>query len=457
MNNDNQIIPRLKYKSNVNDIIVVSLFYDLGIINKEEYIENLIEITTKIGHKLVIFIDERYLQLLYENVLIQDKIKNNLISIIPINEEWLLSHTIAWQTLQIIKMIMASNLYKERVKSYMYPELMYPKYNALVHCKVDLIRIASKILNIQNVLYCWIDIEKKIKIENNYLFKQNKLPSDKISFLLSNVIKPKDFDAYDLFLNKRKIINTSFYTIPNELIENFHTTYFDCMRKLHIMGICDDDAHIYLRCISHIGFQYFQLYLDTEPNGLTYFNKDNSVFNWIDNCLNELDNKKKTYCCECINKYTLYKKYIDDNYTQFYDILFNTHKNLNYQINIFIIGGNNYQYGLNEYFTNSIIYGLTNENEIHTKNINVLHFENKDDLQDNQYDIIIDNNNDVILNNQYLETYIYKLHIGGFYIIENIDINNYQEKIKDLEKNECIKCKIITLNDNHLLLCNKIF
>jgi hypothetical protein len=273
-----------------NNVVFVTAFYDIGRVNWTHlerpsmyYINALTDLITMLKHSIVVYLDDRYVTDFSNRQEIKNAIDVGKLTIIPINETWLVNNTKGWRTVPEAQLIMHSKYYTELLKERInnkQPENTYAKYNGIVHCKIDFINITKNLTNMDG-LYVWIDSgylfsvnHKYVKDDTKLILNFDKINKNKITFMLVNKIHPFDFDTTFTIVNARETHASGFYIVPSHLITPLYESYFSVIDKFNKLGISDDDQHIYLQCIALMGFDMFELVIEKEgvwPNGVRYF------------------------------------------------------------------------------------------------------------------------------------------------------------------------------------------
>ena len=321
MNHFNDIflnpVPEPKYNfldclptQNSQDICLVTAFFDIGRGNwgsynrSVEYYINSFSNYLQLDYHMVIFIDERYI-----NLIKTDKTCFNKI-LIPINQTFLENNIHAWKNLELDRSIINSDKYKNLVKTRNgNPENLYSEYNCINHAKIDFINYALPFIKTDFV--CWSDFGYHSSILQND-FKRfpkdildiSKFDTSKINTMLLN--KVGKYDPIFILQTAPDIFTGSFYGLPTKLVPQFQELYHSCIDELYSLGISDDDQHVLLRCYCK-NPSLFQLYLSENkwPEGLNYFQKNALDKNALDK--NDLDKND-------LDKHSIVKHYIKNNF-----------------------------------------------------------------------------------------------------------------------------------------------
>lgn len=358
----------LKHFNNNNndDIVFVTAFFNINRsnwnISKRDinyYLDSLkiLLITEK---NIIVFIDDRYINLDFiQNYMYNIKVLNNKSKIIPINYEWLIKNSESWKKNEICKKIMNSNEYIQKVCHRIKagnPENIYPEYNTINHCKIDLIKYAidNNMIEI-NDLICWCDsgYHKSILHGNSFEYPYssldtNKFNHNKLNFCLRNKITQNDENIDYTLIYAPEVFTGSFFAGKIILMNKLYTLYHACLDEMYIMNIADDDQHIYLRCFLKEP-DLFELFLSPYkwPKALCYFQKTfNHRFEFINHYISKINygkfveigvcsgslsenilNNNKNALLYCVDPYINYDDYDDACKFEVGDSLYNSTMN----------------------------------------------------------------------------------------------------------------------------------
>ena len=240
----------------MSDITLVSMFYDIGRENwnlyprkVQEYI-SAFEKFLDYDYKMIVFIDDKYIDKL------QEKVVGSKITLIPINEEWVLSNLWSWSKLDREKEIMSSSKYKKLVQHRIdknYPENINPYYTILTHSKIDVVNyVIDNNLTLDNYI-AWVDFGYfHNKTSEEFLptgpLDLNKFDLDKVNICLINSITDRDEDIiYSLQYAPEKI-GAYFFFADREKMQEFQTICHKWLIKFQENGIADDEQAIWLQC-----------------------------------------------------------------------------------------------------------------------------------------------------------------------------------------------------------------
>lgn len=234
-------------------------------------------------YNIILFMDDTILL----NTKMQEIIKKfPRLNVIPINIEWLKENSLSWKKLDVAVRIMSSNFYKLLVSHriiYNIPETIYPKYNVLNHCKIDLIKYAidNKYICMENEFVCWLDFGYFGSVFHNRYhlfpytgFDMNKFDYEKLHFCLCNKLTISDLNPYYTAIVAKNTFTGGFFAGMSNLLLEFHSLFHECLDELNKLNISDDDQHVYLRCFIKRP-QLFELFLSEKkwPESVVYFQK----------------------------------------------------------------------------------------------------------------------------------------------------------------------------------------
>jgi hypothetical protein len=260
---------------NMNTTLVTA-FFDIGrsswkeyVRTPEEYIESFFHLL-RFDCPIILFIDKKYHTLILQHIQ-QTSALSSLFQIVPIDLEWLLTHTSAWKNhYTSFQTIMQSNEYQRqmqhRIKNNT-PETLYPEYNLINHSKVDFIDFSLHHQWIKTPWTAWIDFGYAHAIYGKTLdspFKAETLSrcisscfSHKMNFWACQLPQSFDADALWTCTHDRVTITGSFYVGKTELWSRFILLYHACLKELVEQHICDDDQHVLLRCFLKHPSEFF--------------------------------------------------------------------------------------------------------------------------------------------------------------------------------------------------------
>ena len=218
-------------------------------------------------YKLIIFIDDRYLEKIYE---LQKKYNNTTYTIIPINKEWLEKNIWCWRLLDKETEIMNSEHYKSLVcNRYTDPEVRFPKYTLINHAKIDFVCYAIKNNLIDDDIVAWSDFGCRKNTDNTTYKPFNNIDFNLININKLNVCVLKDIvesdkNMYNLIVNQNPIITGGFYIGNKEILLKYQELYHIVLLLFQFNNLADDDQHIMLQCY----FQYPDIFNFRHTNGV---------------------------------------------------------------------------------------------------------------------------------------------------------------------------------------------
>lgn len=291
-----------------NDITMVTSFYDIGrgkwnnefIRSSQYYIQSFFKYLNY-PYKMICFIDDRYIDEIISEY-IKSKYRNKIF--IPINKEWLIENIRAWRNYERESTIINGDDYQNYIKKermrlippqyfnvdkningYLFPENVYPEYNLINHSKVDFMMYAKKCGFIKTTMICWSDFGffySQCKTNETYpinILDVNKIPDNKMMILSERPIIECDYNMFSTLIYAPPVLRGSFMTIPIKLLDKIQDLYHVCIDELYDNNICDDDQHVFIRCICKSNKKnedIFFLYIDdkNDDNALRLFQKD---------------------------------------------------------------------------------------------------------------------------------------------------------------------------------------
>jgi hypothetical protein len=359
-------------QSNINDIIYITAFFDIGRENWKNLSRNVdyyfssfkLFLTNVKNKNIIAFIDDRYM----DNEIIQNYLSNlnsnnNDINVkfIPINLEWLKFNCQSWQKNHFFTTIMNSDEYKNKLKNrinngYGVPENIYPEYNTINHAKIDFINY-SIINNLatNNQLICWIDFGYYNSILHNNLkefpyaeLDLNKFNLNKLNFYLRNKITIQDTNIEYTLNSAPEVFTGSFFAGNINVMKELHKLYGEVLDEFIENKISDDDQHVYLRCYLK-NPNIFELFLSNKcwPQAINYCQKNFlNRFDFVNNYISGIENGifaeigvcngsmsenilRNNNTCQlyCIDPYLSYDDYDDACKNEVGDKLYNSVKN----------------------------------------------------------------------------------------------------------------------------------
>lgn len=239
-----------------DDVTLVSMFYDIG---REQWglyprkVQEYISAFEKFldyDYTMVVFVDDRYIDKL------RQKVAGSKITLIPINENWILSNLWAWSKLDREKEIMSSAKYKSLVQHRIdknYPENVNPLYTILTHSKIDVVNYAIDNNLIQSDYVAWVDFGYfHGKITEEFLptgpLDLNKFNLGKVNICLINPITDRDEDIIYSLQHAPEKIGAYFFLASKQKMNEFQQLCHKWLLTFQQNGIADDEQGIWLQC-----------------------------------------------------------------------------------------------------------------------------------------------------------------------------------------------------------------
>lgn len=248
-------------------------YIDCFMFNIDMFLENIDIIN---NYEMIVYIDDKYYEILKTKI--YEKDFNNLlpIKLIPINENWLNNNLILWKRLEEEQKVMQKEEFKILLgnRKNLYPECWNAKYTLINHSKIDF--VCHSIKNYTNADYvCWFDFgynETKERLPKR-LIDISKLSEDKIIYIMVNPIQEEDLNIYFTLYYARETFGGGFFVGKKHKLLEFQKLYHDIHLLLLKNNICDDDQglltqiyaerpnlfKLYNLCAWRQGFIYFQL------------------------------------------------------------------------------------------------------------------------------------------------------------------------------------------------------
>lgn len=188
---------------------------------------------------MIVFIDDRHITKLQEAIQTCDKI-----TLIPINEAFLVYNIPCWKHLNKEREIMDSQFFKsvagERIS---FPECRYPEYTLINHSKIDFL-IYTLNLNLTSAKYlCWCDFGFFAKTENipKTLLDLKYFDLERINYTLINPIEDIDRDIYYTLKYAPEKIGGFFFLGKRDKLYEYQKAYHQSLLDYRQRNICDDD------------------------------------------------------------------------------------------------------------------------------------------------------------------------------------------------------------------------
>jgi hypothetical protein len=195
-------------------------------------------------YEMIVYIDNKYYDLLKIKIYEKDEKSILPIKLIPINEKWLNENLVLWKRLEKEKKVMEKEEFKILLgnRKYLYPECWNAKYTLINHSKIDF--VCHSIKNYTNAEYiCWCDFgyhANKDRIPKK-LIDINKLCDDKIIYTMINPIQKEDLNIYFTLYYARETFGGFFFIGKKEKLLEFQKLYHEIHLSLLNNNICDDD------------------------------------------------------------------------------------------------------------------------------------------------------------------------------------------------------------------------
>lgn len=234
-------------------LCLVSAFLDIGRQDwntfhrsMDQYFRNFYPYT-KINHEMIVFMDDKYVDLLR-------KLCENAghIAIIPINRAWMKEHIHAYRQLSRESEIMQSTQFKGLIKHRLHhPECSKPEYNIMQHAKIDFVcHVIEKGLSMADY-YAWTDFgyfQNQSTIPSNSL-DITKFDLERVNFQAINPFTRLDFNIMYTLTNAPERVGGFFFLGNIEQLKKYQKLYHSICSEFHGKGIVDDDQHIMIQSI----------------------------------------------------------------------------------------------------------------------------------------------------------------------------------------------------------------
>jgi hypothetical protein len=239
---------------------LVTFFYDIGRDSWSSYPRKAMEYINSFDmflnyeYKMIIFIDDRYYDILKERVL-KSKYPETK-KLIPINENWFYENIWAWSRLEKEKAIMNSQKYKhlliKRIENN-YPENINPHYTILTHSKIDVVNYAIDSGLIEDDYVGWVDFgyfhnKSDERFIPNSVIDENKLDKERVNLCLINPIDDNDKGIVYTLLNAPEKIGAYFFWANKENMKEFQTLCHNWLDAFQTMEFADDEQGVWLQC-----------------------------------------------------------------------------------------------------------------------------------------------------------------------------------------------------------------
>lgn len=239
---------------------LVTFFYDIGRENWKSYQRKAMEyidsfnIFLNYEYKMVIFIDDRYYEILKERI--SNSKYPETKKLIPINKDWFESNIWAWSKLDKEKSIMDSEKYKaivsDRIKNN-YPENINPYYTILTHSKIDVVNYAIDSGLVDDDHVGWIDFGYfHNKSDENFLpnstLDESKLSFDKVNLCFVDDLEENDRGIMYTLTNAPEKIAAYFFWANKENMKKFQELCHSWLDRFQAIGIADDEQALWIQC-----------------------------------------------------------------------------------------------------------------------------------------------------------------------------------------------------------------
>ena len=206
---------------------------------------SLFEKTNKNENHLFVFIDDRYISRLNNEI----NPEKTAISLIPINLSFLEHNIPCWKNIPYERDIMNSTFFKNIIGNrIIYPECQYPEYTMINHSKIDFICYVLNMNLSHLTTFCWIDFGFFSKHENipEKLLDVSHFDLNKINYTLINPITPEDNDVFYILKTAPEKIGGFFFLGNREKMYEYQKLYHQSLEEYQVMNLCDDDQGVAL-------------------------------------------------------------------------------------------------------------------------------------------------------------------------------------------------------------------
>ena len=202
-------------------------------------------------YKMVVFIDDRYANKVYE---LKEKYNDTKMKVIPINEEWMKKNIWCWNLLDKESEIMNSQSYFNLVKNrYTDPEVRYPKYTLVNHAKIDFVCNAIDNNLVEDELVAWADFGCRKNTDSSTYkpfnkFNFNLIDVNKLNACIMKDIVESDKDIIHQMVHQNPTITGGFFMGNKAVLKKYQELYHITLLTFQFYNLADDDQHILLRC-----------------------------------------------------------------------------------------------------------------------------------------------------------------------------------------------------------------
>jgi len=207
------------------------------------------------NYRFAIFVDRTLERFMTDYLLhrehLQAHIKNGIIRVILIDNDWMTKNIPLWRRLEREAEIVSSDEYKTTLSQRLnFPENNNPKYTLINHAKVDFLSLTANIFPEAEFL-AWVDFGFFSKPENipKTLLDVKKFPKGKITYTLLNPLTKLDSSLYYTLLFAPERIGGFFFLGDRESIGIYRDLFHTIHSEFQKAGLVDDDQHIALRCV----------------------------------------------------------------------------------------------------------------------------------------------------------------------------------------------------------------
>ena len=243
--------------------VFVTAFLDIGRNDWKEfqrttntYVESFLRLYNQIRQlrtteTLVVFLDEKLIQSVSASLVDRASLADRAswITIVPINEKFMMENSPLWKRLPREIEIMNSTEYKNLMKDRLqFPEHNNPRYTLINHAKIDFVAIAMEMLPLDEH-FCWVDfgycsserlIPNKITME--------KYDKNTVCYTLINQLDNNDrYIMYTLQMAPEKF-GGFFFHGNRDTLTRYRKLYHEIHNDFQLNNIADDDQHIAMRC-----------------------------------------------------------------------------------------------------------------------------------------------------------------------------------------------------------------
>jgi hypothetical protein len=173
------------------------------------------------------------------------------ITVIPIDENFLVENMPLWGRLNRERQILESEAYRsEFPHRLMFPENSNPRYTLINHTKVDFVAHTIHHIDKTSDYFCWTDFGyfKTPNLIPHSLLNIEKFDLMRVNYTLINPLTEKDRDIFYTMHNAPECIGGFFFFGSRDTMIQYQRLYHYTHLQLQDQNIVDDDQHIALRC-----------------------------------------------------------------------------------------------------------------------------------------------------------------------------------------------------------------